>query len=569
MLPKARFLSSLLLLTTSSFAFGWQQTQPLQHLFEVDPPLGDIWVTEQPTRTIRFDVERLKSPFVKERLEIAQKICLEHANPTFKQQERTMELLLGKLKEGETNLQVRRAMFSAALVVGDATHAESLWSLAKSDTKILSAVERRLVQWKSSLALKDWRERLADPSAKPTELATALQGLAIVGNGDDRAALVETMRASYTTSANKHLAAVALGSHVNEGLNEFAQQVMDSDLDQRHLLAAHILKRHSGSITETQLRRILADGPVTAKLVAYRTISESMPKVARELAKQMTSQPDNGLRIMALRVLHKESDDDSLRIQGALLNDRHPEVRNLAGTNVLEKSAQGQRAVVDELVLAHLNSEQWTGIEKAIILAVRLQDRSHCKAFLRLLDHRRPEVNMLAGWALMELGNDAEILAGMLAHAEKLTGELGSTQYVLNDLTPTDQVRLSFLHEGFGRNQYQPANGMLLKFIAKKGHYFGIVSRASAIWALGKLNQGKDNQALRSSLYKRMSDFELNWPEDHLVRFSCNLALGEMAHSESRATIERYGEELPSPIAHAAAWALSQIDKASGSKPAE
>ncbi len=569
MLPRARFLSSLLLLTTSSLAFGWQQTQPLQHLFEMDPALGDIWATQQPTRTIRIDVERLKSPSVKERLEVAQKICLEHANPTFQQQERTMELLLGKLKEGEANLQVRRAMFSAALVVGDATHAESLWSLAKSDSEILSAVERRLVQWKSPLALKDWRERLADPNAKPTEMATALQGLAIVGNSDDRAPLVESIRASYTTAANKYLAAVAIGALVNEGLNEFVQQVMDSDLEQRHLLAAHMLKRHSGAITETQLRRILTDGPVSAKLVAYRTVSESMPKVARELAKQMTAQPDDGLRIMALRVLHKESDEDSLRIQGALLIDRHPEVRNLAGKNVLEKAAQGQRAVVDELVLANLNSEDWTGIEMAIVLAVRLQERSHCKAFLRLLDHRRPEVYMLAGWALMELGSETEILAGMLAHAEKLTGELGSKLYVPTDLTPTDQVRLSFLHEGFGRNQYQPANGMLLKFIAKKGHYFGIVSRASAIWALGKLNKGKDNQALRSSLYERMSDFELNWPEDHLVRFSCNLALGEMAQSESRATIERYGEELPSPIAHAAAWALSQIDKASGSKPAE
>ncbi len=569
MLPRARFLSSLLLLTTSSLAFGWQQTQPLQHLFEVDPPLGDIWATQQPTRTIRIDVERLKSPSVKERLEVAQKICLEHSNPTFKQQERAMELLLGKLKEGETNLQVRRAMFSAALVVGDATHAESLWSLAKSDSEILSAVERRLVQWKSPLALKDWRVRVADHGAKPTEVATALQGLAIVGNSDDRAVLVETIRASYTTAANKYLAAIAIGAHVNEGLNEFAQQVMDSDLDQRHLLAAHMLKRHTGAITETQLRRILADGPVSAKLVAYRTISESMPMLARELAKQMTAEPDDGLRIMALRVLHKESDEDSLRIQGALLIDRHPEVRNFAGKNVLEKATQGQRAVVDELVLANLNSEEWTGIEMAIILAVRLQDRSHCKAFLRLLDHRRPEVYMLAGWALMELGSETEVLAGMFAHAEKLTGELGSKQYAPTDLTPTDQVRLSFLHEGFGRNQYQPANGLLLKFIAKKGHYFGILSRASAIWALGKLNKGKDNPALRSSLYERMSDFELNWPEDHLVRFSCNLALGEMAHSESRATIERYGEELPSPIAHAAAWALSQIDKASGPKPAE
>ena len=569
MWPRASFLSSFLVVATTSIALGLQQTQPLQHRFEVDPALGDIWAVMQNSRAIQFDVEPLKSAFAQDRLKTAQRICLEHANPNFETRERAMELILGNLTKGEENMQVKQAMFSAALVVGDASHAELLWSLAKSDPEILSAIERRLVQWKSSIALKDWRQRLTDPSVKPTNLATALQGLAVVGDVDDRTALLATIRSSHTSVANKYLAAVALGAHVDDGLNEFAQQVMDSNLDQRYLIAANLLKRHSGSNTETQFKRILLDGPVSAKVVVYRWISESMLTVARELARQMTTQPDDALRTMAVQVLNRHSDDDSLRIQGTLLNDRHPEVRNLVAENVLEKATQGQRAVVDELVVHHLNSEEWTGIGTAIILAVRLKDGSQCNAFLRLLDHPRPEVNMLAGWALMELGNETEILASMLVHAEKMTAESKSSSYVSSDSSATDQIRLSYLHEGFGKNHYQPASEMLLKFIPKTGHRFGIVSRASAIWALGKLNKGKDNMELRSSLYKRISDLDPRHPEDYLVRFACNLALGEMAHPDSVATIERYRQDLPSAIGYAASWALSQIEKASGSEPAE
>ena len=55
-----------LLIATPSISIG-QQTQFLQHLWEVDPPLGNIWDIEQISRTIRFDVESLQSAYAKDR----------------------------------------------------------------------------------------------------------------------------------------------------------------------------------------------------------------------------------------------------------------------------------------------------------------------------------------------------------------------------------------------------------------------------------------------------------------------------------------------------------------------
>ena len=452
--------------------------------------------------------------------------------------------------------------------MGDESHTEVLWSLAKSDSVILSLVERNLVRWKSAAALKVWRQRLSEPNAKPTELATALEGLAVVGNSDDRIQLQDFLGASHTSIANKYLAACALGALVTEGLNEFAQQVMDSDLEQRHLIASQLLKLHSGVKTETQLRQILADGSASAQLVAYRSMTERIPDLAREFAKQMTTNVDPGLRILALEQLQKFSDDESLQIQATLLNDRNPTVRGLVAKHLLEKAKQGQRGKVNEVVVSHLNSEVWTGIEQAIVVAVGLQDRSHCKTIVRLMEHPRIEVNMRAGWALMEIADESEILADMLAHAEAMTVELKNVEK-RTSITNTDQIRLSYLHEAFGKNRYQPATEMLTNYIPKTGHQFGIVSRASAIWALGKLNKGINNKVLLASLYKRIMDLAPINPEDPLVRFACNLAVGEMANPESRETIEKYNEGLPSPLGYAAHWALSQIDQAATVKPVE
>ena len=567
MLRKANCNVLILFLATTTLAFG-QQTQSLQHIWEVDPSLGSIWELEQEKRFVRLDFELLKSRFAKDRLELVQLISLEHNDPRFHQRKKALELLLDRLKSGEENLQVRQAMLAAVILLSDASHAALLWSIVTADSPFRSSLERKLVQWKSPVALQDWRHRLDDPTAKPTELATALEGLMAVGNADDQLALQSVIRASHSSVANKYLAACALGTLVTEGLNEFAQQVLDSNLDQRHLLAAQLIRLHSGASTEKQMRLILRDGPASAQLVAYRFMTENSPDASREFVKQMTSHSDPSLRTLAIRFLHRFNDDESLQIQGALLNDRNPYIRKLVAKHLIEKASQGLRARVDECVVSHLESAEWTGIEKAIFVSVALQDRSRCKEFLRLLEHPRPEVNLIAGWALMEIGDQEEILARMLDHAEKMTAELKSSE-IVSLISHTDRIRLSYLHEAFGKNRYEPANQMLLKYVPKLGHQFGNISRASAIWSLGKLNKGKRNDALRASLHDRISDLSPINPEDNLVRFTCHLALGEMANPDSSAVNKRFRENLPSPVAYAADWALMKIDQASAAKPTE
>ena len=567
MFRKARCLVFHLLIGTSSIAFG-QETKWLQHRWEVDPPLGDIWVDKFIHQNILFDVEQLKSRYAEDRLSIAQNLCREYGNPKLSKKERAVELLLLGIQNRDEHEQIKRAMISALLLLGDASHAEQIWSQSESDLVVRPNVERQLIRWKSPVARDVWRKRIADRNASAGELANALEGIAAVGGIEDRSSLQAVILANDSSLGNKFLAAIALGALTSEGMNEFAQKILDSNLEQRHLIAAHMLKRHSGDTTAKQLRQILSQGSASAQLVAFRSMSDSMPDDSKEFGMKMTMHTDPGLRLMALQLLQRFSDDESLKIQGRLLKDHHPEVRTLVVKNLLEKAGHGQRELVDQCLAQHFASDEWTGLEKGIALAVALQDRSHCKTFLRLLDHPRPEVNMMAGWALMELGNEAESLSGMLAHAEKMVEDLKSTAST-KEYSDTDQIKLSYLNEGFGKNRYQAAEPILMLHIPKRGHRFANTSRASAIWALGKLNKGKKNPELLTLLSGRLSDLDPIMPEDYLVRFSCDLALGEMANPESRKIIEEFRENPTTPIGIAATWALAEIDKASNAKPAE
>jgi hypothetical protein len=567
MFRKARCLVFHLLIGTSSIAFG-QEAKWLQHRWEVDPPLGDIWEVKYVHQNILFDVEQLKSPFAEERLSLAQNLCREHGNPTLLKKERAVELLLSGIQNRNEHEHVKRAMISALLLLGDASLAEQIWSQAEADSVVRPNVERQLIRWKNPVARDVWRKRITNRNTSAAELATALEGIAVVGGIEDRPSLQAIILANNSSMANKFLAAIALGTLVTDGLNEFAQKILDSNLEQRHLIAAHILNRHSGDTTAKQLQQILGQGSASAQLVAFRLLSDRMPDDSKEFCKKMTLHKDSGLRMMALKLLQRFSDEESLKIQGRLLGDHHPEVRTLVVKNLLEKAGQGQREWVDQCLAEHFATDEWTGLEKGIALAVGLQDRSHCKTFLRLLDHPRPEVNMMAGWALMELGNDAETLSGMLAHAEKMVEDLKSTAST-KEYFYTDQIKLSYLNEGFGRNLYQAAQPILMLHIPKSGHRFANTSRASAIWALGKLNKGKKNPELLTLLNGRLTDLDPIMPEDYLVRFSCNLALGEMANPESREIIAQFGENPSTAIGIAAIWALSEIDKAAKAKPAE
>jgi HEAT repeat protein len=336
-----------------------------------------------------------------------------------------------------------------------------------------------------------------------------------------------------------------------------ANQFLKSEYTDKYLLAASLVATHTDPDSLETLETILQQGTEVSQRLAASSIAKNFPQQGLAMVVGWTKHPDDAIRLAALELLKNTPSQENTRLQGALLADPDLKVRKTARTQLLELAAKDFRTVVDDCVSQNLASQAWQGVEQAIVLAVELQDRSRCPKFIELLEHTRPEVNMNAGWALMELANEPAILAGLVPHAERLTDNLAAEKKA----DKQDIIRLSFLFEAFGRNRYEPVLPMLRKYIPKDNFKMGNLSRASAIWAIGKTMKQQDDPALRVQLHERVQDLGTLTPENYLVGYACLLTLGEFGYLDSKPIVERYAQDSQDALNCAGRWAKEQIEK--------
>lgn len=536
-----------------------QPPQPLQHAWELSPNFGDVWSMTKPARSYFVNVENLDSSDTELRLITAQLICLNHDKDGFKGGDRAIELLMARLKSNSEPLLVRRVMVSAVCLLDDGTHAASLWEIARDDMDMRATVARALAKWKKPIALEYWRDRVRSPATNSFDLAFALEGLASVGTAEDRQSLVSCMRSNTVSESNRVLASLALGATNASGMNVLAEELLASELVDRYTLAANLLRHHSDEESLSKLLVIMNSGPNTARRIVAEAIAAHFPQKAIELAPGWTTDSDNNLRRLALVVLKGINSTEATKLQATLLGDTNVEVRNLAREQLLGIAQGDMRSVVDACVSEQLESSNWRGIEQSVILSTQLRDRSRCDTFVRLLDHPQAEVYMHAGWGLMELADTPEILERIQKYCEPITDQLEQGTKIGEK---AETIRLSFLLETLGKTHVSSAVPMLKRYIPKQDFRMGNLSRASAIWALGKIEKDTDDPALRGQLRERIQDLASMTPENYLVGYACMLALGEFGYKDSRETLVKTGAMRPNPLGYAVEWAVEKIDQA-------
>lgn len=544
------------LAATSLYA---QQTEPLQHYWELHPDFGDIWKFPVANRSPAIDIEMLRSATIQDRIDVSQLICQHHSKDNFPDREQTRTILIERLNLGAEPIVVQRSMLSAACLISKPEHAQSLWKIAQADPALCAIVEPWLVQWKSTVAADAWRNRLRDTKANPIAIDRAIQGIHAIGDPNDAELLIQTIKGNNTTKTNRYLAAWALGEIRKEGLEGFAQQIIQSKIDDADLISANLIRFHKSEQSATLLKSLLQTFDSPAYPVVVSALATNFPTQAIAFASNWIEHPSDGVRESALLLLHGVNDDESVRLQAKLLSDRNIRIRRLAGKQLVQKSKDGKRELVDGFVSENLTSEVWTGVEQAIIVAAQLEDRTRCSKLVELLNHPRAEVNMHAGWALMELANDVETLASIHAHGQKTLDRLIAGD---RSIRPTDGIRLSFLYEAIGRNRYEPAKETLAAYIPKDTRK-GNVCRASAIWALGQIYGDKGSEEICKLLQGRVEDALTMIPEDYIVRFASILALGEMNYTASRESIVTYGGEIPNQLGYASQWTLKKFEERS------
>lgn len=535
------------------------QTRELQHAWEVDPDLGDIWKMHEPPGFAPVQLSLLDAPSVEERLNGARVIIRAAVDPKFTKRAQALEKLLEAVKKPESNPQYRRVMMSAILALAEPTQADQLWEIAKADSILRPLVERVFIKWRSAIALPEWRQRIDDAQATPNEVALALEGLAVVGTPDDAARLTKLLTAQDSGIATQLLASKALGTTNQAGLNALAQQVLNSGIPQADILSANLLQKHSGEVTKEHLLAICGEGSPAAQSIAFMRLAEFDPLTAKPLAAKMLDDGDSTTKLAVIKLLLQFDDEESVRTASQSMGDRHPLVRQSARELLEQKAKQSNlRPIIDEQLSLQIHSENINALEQSTVLAVSLQDKRHCVRLIELLSHPASQVNVRAAWSLMELGDAAEVQTRLLEFAEKEANRFADPEIQIGF---SEFVRASYLMESFGKFQNSAAIPLLRKFVPKNS-LMGHLSRSSAIWSLGKLHSQKDVSDLRHELHARLSDRSIVDPEDYLVRFASALAMGNMAQADSREPLTTNQDGPGTALTKGCVWALEQIDKA-------
>lgn len=539
-----------------------QEPIELEHAWETDPRLKVQWVAETPVRVPALHLEDFDSPVLAKRFEAA-RAALDLASQRMDIASEVSEKILSTLERGESNLRTRQMLVSAAAAMLDDRNAQRLWPFAEKDSESRACIEEALIRVKSSVGLTHWRSVIESNLAGPSDLARAFDGLAVCGQETDLELLRSYLRKQRGSGPVMVRAARALGKLSTNGQLDLAKELIASKYEQRFYLAALVLAQHQGEAAVEALRSIVQDGNGVAKQAAFESLCKMDRAEARELAKDLVSETESGVRQSAVTFLESFEDRPSFLLLARRLADEIPSIRRQVRKELLRRSQEPEfRKLVDKIISQAISAPQFEAAEQAVILIVELKDMSREKDLLKLLDHQKPEVSIRAAWALSILARDKGTLEAMRVHAQSWTDKVMSPTSPMQRLE-TDEQRISFLLEAFGSQKFQDADALLRLFIPKADGVKRLPSRTrlSAIWAIGKLYANQSNADLRKQLEDRVNDMAPVVPELLEIRFVSAIALGRMGDKEATGTLTKYVGQPGDTLHEACNWALRELDQ--------
>lgn len=538
-----------------------QEPVPLVHRWVLEPNL-ECFNLERSPKEIFIDFARLKSPVDAYRLSEAQNIAESNDQIRDEYKAEALEVILQVLRAGHAKRPVRQAFVSALLKLTDGAELNELWELSKTDEAVRGFVERALIERQHPAAQAVWLSRLSQTRAPEVDLQLAIHGVAAIDAQAAREPLAALIRSDDLGLPTKLLTTRSLGILTETGLESLASELLDSQRFAKEQLAAQLLVNHSSDLAQALMTKIMNQAFAPAQVVAYRWCAEHRPELARELANDMLQHSENEIRLMAVKVLHRFDDPASLLLQGQLLSDRNLTIRRTVRDHLIEKAQlEPLLATVNTVLTEHLRADTFEAAEQAILVTVALNLKERCPRLVELLDHPRPEVGIRAAWALQQLVETQEDLAGIHRHCQRWTERIVA-DVLFQDVHEPDVIRLAFAFQALGHNAYMPADEMLRVYVPKNSQRMRTNARNAAIWALGEIWRGRLDSGLEQPLAERMLDPAIVDAEAETVKYVCAIALGKIGNPSSMKDLQASPERMPAPIGHSVNWAMEKLKNA-------
>jgi HEAT repeat protein len=487
----------------------------------------------------------------------------------FKGMETTVPALVAALGRPDQHPTVRLAIAKALVTLDAKEAAPDLLAQAKDGSNDLhEVVAPALARWQYRPAGDLWLARLRDPATPRRSLLRAIRGLAALREGQAADRLRELVFSDQASGPTRLEAARALGEVRTAGLEKDAERLAADPSPHGlvgRLAAAALLHRHQGKEAVGLLQRLGKDTEPAVAAAAAGRLVELDPPLALPLLGFLRTNPDPSVRLLAVEVLFRLPTEEHIRLLGDGLDDEHPDVRGTARAD-LEKLAakKGLRDRVIAQGTRVLAGDGWRGLEQATILLTRLDHKPAVGRLVGLLEHNRPEVFVTAAWGLRRLAVKATLPAA-LAYVQGELERLGAGGLPKRETRGPEWIDFqdSQLNQFLGEHRYRPADRTLRRFIPKPGMTpIGPESRAAAIWALGRIHEGKTVGDLVAPLEARLNDSRSIPPEDLRVRRMSAITLGRLKAKAALASLRaNYPHGKPSPYAvnNASGWAIAQI----------
>lgn len=442
-------------------------------------------------------------------------------------------------------------------------------ALAGGDPVLTAALDPVLARWGDEPSFKPWLQRLEDASVSAPMRVSAARALGRAGAASAGEAILNIVARADENAAVRLASASALETMAWPQRDQVLNRVAGSELVDR-LVVARTLGALTDSRARQRLESLTADPEAVVRAAAAESLMAGGPP-GPEFCARLAGDADPRVRLLSIPMLLARSEPASVDPLARLLSDVSPEVRRSARAALLAV-AEPHGPAVRRAAIAVLDADDWRGLEQAALLLSRLQETGVADRLVHLLTHDRPEVRLASIVALRRLGV-ARTFPALRDRLEALMAEaltLGAGMNIEN-MTPQrsreivrrsgDNSReIEHLCLAAGVHGLTDCRDLLQKMVPKKSGYQS-GARAAAVWALGKLHDGRADEGLTRALIGRLNDLSPLEPESTDVRRASAIALGRMGARSAVASLRKHmGEDAMDPeVAQACRWAIERI----------
>ena len=468
---------------------------------------------------------------------------------------------LADLLRDEQEAEITKTAVAGALVELDADqYAELLFRQSQQGQQMMKLiVEPALMRWDYQPVRETWLQRLQALPGDRALLDVAVEQLGRTGDqrasaGLGKLALDEAVAPTLRIAAARSLARCIRDAQQAAQWSEQMWQQRENGPANPIVGALLLSGQDSPQAIELLQRYALSDVTTAAAIAIERLNQVAVDKVVAH-AEQLLSSRDSSVRGLAIAALQSSRTPQTVELLFPLLNDPVPSIRQAARRVLMETSAEQElRSLINQKAAQLIHGDAWKATEQALLILAELEYRDEFEQMMVLIDDPHPGVQITAAWAIKTLATEAW-MAKIFSSCERI-----GTQEA-KKFDPNRTQTLIHLIETLGKMNETAAEEFLQLFIPKNAPYTP-ECRAAAIWSLGKLKAGSEDQEMSRTLGARLVDTESTPPEFRAVRTASAVAMGRIKSAGALDAL-RARETRDGPgdfVGRRCAWAIEQIE---------